>query len=86
MAPSPLRFLLSSSPTRTAIASKSASQIASRSARQSSRSCTDLGELQMSGLEVAAAVFGLVVGTIDIIHNAIDIYGAVRDKLGQAAC
>jgi hypothetical protein len=28
----------------------------------------------MSGLEIGAAVFGLVVGTIDIIHKSIDIY------------
>lgn len=36
----------------------------------------------MSGLEVGAAVFGLVVGTIDIIHKSIEIYEAVKDKSG----
>lgn len=36
----------------------------------------------MSGLEVAAAVFGVVAGTIDLIHKSIEIYGAVKDKSG----
>jgi hypothetical protein len=36
----------------------------------------------MTGLEVGAAVFGLVVGTIDIIHKSIEIYDAVKDKSG----
>ena len=36
----------------------------------------------MSGLEIGAAVFGLVVGTIDIIHKSIEIYDAVKDKSG----
>jgi transcriptional regulator of heat shock response len=34
----------------------------------------------MSGLEVAAAVFGVVAGTIDLIHKSIEIYDAVKDK------
>jgi hypothetical protein len=36
----------------------------------------------MAGLEVAAAVFGVVAGTIDLIHKSIEIYGAVKDKSG----
>jgi hypothetical protein len=36
----------------------------------------------MSGFEVAAAVFGMVAGTIDLIHKSIEIYGAVKDKAG----
>jgi hypothetical protein len=36
----------------------------------------------MSGLEIGAAVFGLVVGTIDIIHKSIEIYDAIKDKSG----
>jgi hypothetical protein len=36
----------------------------------------------MSGVEVAAAVFGVVAGTIDLIHKSIEIYGAVKDKSG----
>jgi hypothetical protein len=36
----------------------------------------------MSGLEIGAAVFGLVVGTIDIVHKSIEIYDAVKDKSG----
>jgi hypothetical protein len=39
--------------------------------------------LNMSGLEIGAAVFGLVVGTIDIIHKFIEIYDAVKDKSGN---
>jgi hypothetical protein len=38
--------------------------------------------LDMSGLEIGAAVFGLVVGTIDIIHKSIEIYDAIKDKSG----
>ena len=40
------------------------------------------GPSNMSGLEIGAAVFGLVVGTIDIIHKSIEIYDAVKDKSG----
>ncbi|PPJ55353.1 hypothetical protein CBER1_10074 [Cercospora berteroae] len=36
----------------------------------------------MSGLEGGAAVFSLVVGAIEIIHRAIEIYEAVNDKSG----
>ncbi|CAK1356546.1 uncharacterized protein RHO25_012312 [Cercospora beticola] len=36
----------------------------------------------MSGLEGGAAVFSLVVGVIEIIHRAIEIYEAVNDKSG----
>jgi hypothetical protein len=36
----------------------------------------------MSGLEVGAAVFGLIVGAIQIIETSIEIYGAVKDKSG----
>jgi hypothetical protein len=36
----------------------------------------------MTGLEVGAAVFGLVAGAIDIIHRSYEIYDAVKDKKG----
>ena len=36
----------------------------------------------MSGLEIAAAVFGVIAGTIDLIHKSVEIYGAVKDKSG----
>lgn len=36
----------------------------------------------MAGLEAAAAVYGLITGTIGIIETSIKIYEAVRDKSG----
>jgi hypothetical protein len=36
----------------------------------------------MSGLETAAAVYGLVTGTIDIVKISIEIYRAVKDQSG----
>lgn len=36
----------------------------------------------MSGLETAAAVYGLIGGTIDIIKTSLEIYEAVKDKSG----
>jgi hypothetical protein len=36
----------------------------------------------MSGLETAAAVYGLVTGTIDIVKVSIEIYRAVKDQSG----
>jgi hypothetical protein len=38
--------------------------------------------LDIPGLEIGAAVFSLVVSTVDIIHTSIEIYDAVKDKLG----
>jgi hypothetical protein len=35
-----------------------------------------------TGLEVGAAVFGLIAGAIDITHKAVEIYQAVEDKSG----
>ena len=35
-----------------------------------------------TGLEVGAAVFGLIAGAIDITHKAVEIYKAVEDKSG----
>ena len=36
----------------------------------------------MSGLQTGAAVFGLIAGTIEIVHKAVEIYGAVKNKAG----
>jgi hypothetical protein len=35
-----------------------------------------------TGLEVGAAIFGLIAGAIDITHKAVEIYNAVEDKAG----
>lgn len=36
----------------------------------------------MSGLETAAAVYGLIGGTVAVIQTSIQIYNAVKDKSG----
>jgi hypothetical protein len=35
-----------------------------------------------TGLEVGAAIFGLIAGAIDITHKVIELYSAVKDKSG----
>jgi len=35
-----------------------------------------------TGLEIGAAVFGLIAGAVEITHKAIEIYNAVEDKSG----
>ncbi|KAK5677283.1 hypothetical protein LTS10_010472 [Elasticomyces elasticus] len=36
----------------------------------------------MSGIGEAAAVYGLITGTIEIVKTAVEIYDAVKDKAG----